>query len=74
MYGRLGGMYFLHLAEASAQRRRLAEAGSRTGPSKMQPERPERQPMDGGVMMFLRLVGVLGVGLAAIVTLSVLVG
>jgi hypothetical protein len=68
MYGRLGGMYFLHLAEASAQRRRLAQSNqaqsSNVGSSR---------PVDG-FAMFIRLVAVIGVAVAAIAALAMMVG
>lgn len=67
MHGRLGGMYFLHLAEAVAQRRRLAEA---------HPEKAgaDRQATGPGLFVLLRLLGVMGVGFAAIATLAVIAG
>lgn len=50
MFGRLGSVYFLHLAEAEAQRRRLAEAN---------------RPEDANLSVFLRLIGVIALGLCA---------
>ena len=50
MFGRLGNVYFLHLAEAQAQRRRLSK--------------PAR-PADANLGVFLRLVGVIALGLGA---------
>lgn len=67
MYGRLGGMYFLHLAEASAQRRRLAQSDGegRVG---------RRSTAGEDVAMFLRLLVVMGTGFGAIAVLAIMVG
>ncbi|CDN52696.1 Hypothetical protein RG1141_CH03320 [Neorhizobium galegae bv. officinalis bv. officinalis str. HAMBI 1141] len=50
MFGRLGSVYFLHLAEAKARQRRLSK--------------PNR-PVDANLGVFLRLLGVIGLGLCA---------
>lgn len=65
MYGRLGGMYYLHLAEANAQRRRLAQP---------EPELRSRSSASEGLAVFLRLFGVMGIGFGAIATLAIMVG
>jgi len=50
MLGRLGSITFLHLAEAEAQRRRLAKGN---------------RPEDANLSVFLRLIGVIALGLCA---------
>ncbi|MDQ0132867.1 hypothetical protein J2T08_000768 [Neorhizobium galegae] len=50
MFGRLGSVYVVHLAEAKAQQHRLS-----------QPDRP----VDANLGVFLRLLGVIGLGLCA---------
>lgn len=49
MFGRLGSITFLHLAEAEAQRRRLAGSS----------------PADANLGVFIRLLGVIAFGLCA---------
>lgn len=73
MYGRLGGMYFLHLTEANAQRRRLAEADRDPGPGAHIHSRSRGSDL-GGFAMFVRLLCVMGAGLAAIALLAAMVG
>jgi len=51
MFGRLGSIYFLHLTEAQAQRRRLSPKAAR--------------PADANLAVFLRLIGVIAIGLCA---------
>jgi len=58
MFGRLGHVYVLHLAEAKARHRRLS-----------QPDRP----VDANLGIFLRLLGVIGLGLCAAGRVSVMV-
>jgi hypothetical protein len=58
MFGRLGNVYSLHLAEAKAQQRRLS-----------QPDRP----VDANLGVFLRLLGVIGLGLCAAGLVSMMV-
>ncbi len=67
MYGRFGGMYFLHLAEASAQRRRLAQ-------TETEPGRPLHGTAGEGLAMFLRLLGVVGASFGAIAVLAAIAG
>ena len=55
MFGRLGSLYFLHLAEAQAQRRRLVQAD----------RLPYRSPAETNLGVFLRLFGVIALGLGA---------
>ncbi|MBW6420801.1 hypothetical protein KX729_05045 [Rhizobium sp. XQZ8] len=50
MFGRLGSITFLHLAEAEAQRRRLADGN---------------RPEDANLGIFLRLIGVIALGVCA---------
>ncbi|MBO0140088.1 hypothetical protein JZX87_02760 [Agrobacterium sp. Ap1] len=64
MYGRLGVINLLHLTEAEAQRRRLAQARPVTGDT----------AAGMSLAMALRLIGVLGVGFCAIAALAVMVG
>ena len=58
MFGRLGSVYFLHVAEAKARQRRLS-----------QPNRP----VDANLGVFLRFLGVIGLGLCAAGLVSVMV-
>jgi len=58
MFGRLGHVYVLHLAEAQARHRRLS-----------QPDRP----VDANLGVFVRLLGVIGLGLCAAGLVSVMV-
>jgi hypothetical protein len=71
MYGRLGGMYLLHLTEASAQRRRLAQSGHARS------SHPAGTAAAGGPAegfgMFIRLVAVVGIAFAAIAALAIMV-
>ncbi len=67
LYGRLGSMYFLHLAEASAQR-----YAAWRNPEPIR--RAAHGPAGEGLAMFLRLLGVMGVSFGAIAALAVMVG
>lgn len=62
MFGRLGHIYFLHLAEAQAQRRRLAKASRKTDSG-----------ADANLAVFLRLTAVIATGLGAAWAISALV-
>ncbi|SFA81164.1 hypothetical protein SAMN03159496_00506 [Rhizobium sp. NFR07] len=72
MYGRLGGMYFLHLTEASAQRRRLAQPSHAKSNHSTDPVGANR-PAEG-FAMFVRLVAVMGIAFAAVAALAIMVG
>ena len=63
MYGRLGSMYVLHLAEANAQRRRLALKSSTS-----------RRPAKENAGMFLRSFGLIGLVFGVVTALSALSG
>lgn len=66
MYGRLGSIYLLHLTEAGAQRRRLAQSYSGV---------PRAGNAAGlGFAVFLRLGAVLCIGFCALAALSLMVG
>jgi hypothetical protein len=67
MYGRLGGMYLLHLTEAREQRRRLAQAGHPAGGA------GAGRPAEG-YGMFAWLVAVLTIAIAATAALATVVG
>ncbi|WJH38026.1 hypothetical protein N7E02_01000 (plasmid) [Aliirhizobium terrae] len=71
MYGRLGGMYFLHLTEASAQRRRLAQSSHAESSHSVGTAGASR-PAEG-FGMFIRLIAVLGVAFAAIAALAIMI-
>lgn len=58
MFGRLGNVYVLHRAEAKAQQRRLSQPG---------------RPVDANLGVFLRLLGVIGLGLCAAGLVSMMV-
>jgi len=65
MYGRLGSLYLLHLTEAGAQRRRLAQA---------YPGAKRTNNAAGmSLAVFLRLGAVLCIGFCALAALSVMV-
>lgn len=73
MYGRLGGMYFLHLTEASEQRRRLAQSGhAQLSQAKSVHSVGASRPTEG-FGMFIRLAAVMGVAFAAIAALAIMV-
>jgi hypothetical protein len=73
MYGRLGGMYFLHLTEASAQRRRLAQSSHAKAGQAQSSQAGASRPAEG-FAMFVRLVAVLGIAFAAVAALAIMVG
>lgn len=58
MFGRLGSVYVLHLAEAKARQHRLLQ--------------PDRR-VDANLGVFLRLLGVIGFGLCAAGFVSMMV-
>lgn len=66
MYGRLGSIYLLHLAEAGAQRRRLVQSypGAQCAGN----------AAEMSLAVFLRLGAVLCVGFCALAVLTVMVG
>jgi hypothetical protein len=73
MYGRLGGMYFLHLTEASAQRRRLAQSGHAKA-GQAQPSHVGASRSAEGFAMYVRLLAVMVIAFAAVAALAIMVG
>lgn len=63
MYGRLGSIYLLHLTEAGAQRRRMAQPYPGA-------QRAEGTAAGMSFAVFLRLAAVLGAGFCALAVLG----
>jgi len=79
MYGRLGYLHLVHLAEANAQRRRLAEGSGPSGITNSSKalatdRRHPRTMVELDIPAFFRLLVVLGLALAAAATIGMAIG